>query len=41
MNSLAIQVQQLLQRDPHARDLYVFRGKWSAPLGPDSFRLLD
>jgi transposase len=27
MNSLAIQVQQGLQRDPHAGDLYVFRGK--------------
>jgi len=27
MNSLAIQVQQLLKRDPHAGDLYVFRGK--------------
>jgi transposase len=27
MNSLAIQVQQVLRRDPHAGDLYVFRGK--------------
>lgn len=27
MNSLAIQVQQVLQRDPHAGDLDVFRGK--------------
>lgn len=27
MNSLAIQVQQILKRDPHAGDLYVFRGK--------------
>jgi transposase len=27
MNSLAIQVQELLKRDPHAGDLYVFRGK--------------
>ena len=27
MNSLAIQVQQGLKRDPHAGDLYVFRGK--------------
>ena len=27
MNSLAIQVQQGLGRDPHAGDLYVFRGK--------------
>jgi transposase len=26
-NSLAIQVQQVLGRDPHAGDLYVFRGK--------------
>jgi transposase len=27
MNGLALQVQQGLQRDPHAGDLYVFRGK--------------
>src|SRR5579871_1294662 len=27
MNSLALQVQQSLGRDPHAGDLYVFRGK--------------
>jgi transposase len=27
MNSLALQVQQALLRDPHAGDLYVFRGK--------------
>jgi transposase len=27
MNSLALQVQEALQRDPHAGDLYVFRGK--------------
>ena len=27
MNSLAVQVQQALKRDPHAGDLYVFRGK--------------
>ena len=27
MNGLALQVQQALQRDPHADDLYVFRGK--------------
>jgi transposase len=27
MNSLAVQVQQGLGRDPHAGDLYVFRGK--------------
>jgi transposase len=27
MNSLAIQVQQALKRDPHAGDLYVFRGR--------------
>ena len=26
MNSLALQVQQALGRDPHAGDLYVFRG---------------
>jgi transposase len=27
MNSLAVQVQEVLGRDPHAGDLYVFRGK--------------
>lgn len=27
MNSLALQVQEGLRRDPHAGDLYVFRGK--------------
>jgi transposase len=27
MNGLAPQVQQALQRDPHAGDLYVFRGR--------------
>lgn len=27
MNGLALQVQQSLGRDPHAGDLYVFRGK--------------
>jgi transposase len=27
MNSLALQVQEVLKRDPHAGDLYVFRGK--------------
>jgi transposase len=27
MNSLALQVQGALHRDPHAGDLYVFRGK--------------
>ena len=27
MDSLALQVQQALGRDPHAGDLYVFRGK--------------
>ena len=26
MNGLALQVQQALERDPHAGDLYVFRG---------------
>ena len=26
MNSLALQVQEKLGRDPHAGDLYVFRG---------------
>jgi len=37
MNSLALQVQEALQRDPHAGDLYVFRGKrgdlfWPSPV---------
>jgi transposase len=27
MNSLALQVQESLKRDPHGGDLYVFRGK--------------
>ena len=27
MNGLALQVQETLRRDPHAGDLYVFRGK--------------
>ena len=27
MNGLALQVQQALRRDPHAGDLYIFRGK--------------
>jgi transposase len=27
MNSLALQVQEGLHRDPHAGDLYVFRGR--------------
>jgi transposase len=27
MNDLALQVQQSLGRDPHAGDLYVFRGR--------------
>ena len=27
MNSLALQVQQNLKRDPHVGDLFVFRGK--------------
>ena len=27
MNGLSLQVQQALQRDPHAGDLYVFRGR--------------
>ena len=27
MNSLAVQVQEVLKRDPHAGDLYVFRGR--------------
>ena len=27
MQSLALQVQEALQRDPHAGDLYVFRGR--------------
>ena len=27
MNGLALQVQEAMQRDPHAGDLYVFRGR--------------
>ena len=27
MNGLALQVQEAIQRDPHAGDLFVFRGK--------------
>ena len=27
MNSLALRIEQTLRRDPHAGDLYVFRGK--------------
>jgi transposase len=27
MNTLALQVQETLQRDPHGGDLYVFRGR--------------
>jgi transposase len=27
MNSLALQVQEVLHRNPHAGDLYVFRGR--------------
>ena len=27
MHGLALQVQQVMQRDPHAGDLYVFRGR--------------
>ena len=27
MNGLALQVQRALQRDPHAGDIYVFRGR--------------
>ena len=30
MNSLALQVQEALKRDPHAGDLYVFRGRSGA-----------
>ena len=31
MNGLALQVQEALHRDPHAGDLYVFRGKSRQP----------
>jgi transposase len=31
MNGLALQVQEALHRDPHAGDLYVFRGKRGEP----------
>ena len=41
MNSLSLQVQEVLQRDPHGGDLFVFRGKrgqlikilWHDPIG--------
>lgn len=32
MQSLALQVQQALGRDPHAGDLYVFRGRKANPV---------
>ena len=32
MNGLAVQVQQALERDPHAGDLYVFRGRKADPV---------
>ncbi len=35
MNTLALQVQEALKRDPHGGDLYVFRGKgidWRNPV---------
>jgi transposase len=31
MNGLALQVQEALKRDPHAGDLYVFRGRRGQP----------
>ena len=31
MNGLALQVQQALKRDPHAGDLFVFRGRRGQP----------
>ena len=31
MNSLALQVQEALGRDPHAGDLFVFRGRRAEP----------
>ncbi|MBK8210402.1 MAG: IS66 family insertion sequence element accessory protein TnpB [Rhodospirillales bacterium] len=33
MNGLALQVQEALGRDPHAGDLYVFRGARACPDG--------
>lgn len=41
MNSLALRVQEVLKRDPHCGDLFIFRGKrghlikvlWHDPLG--------
>ncbi len=33
MNGLALQVQEALGRDPHAGDLYVFRGRRSDLVG--------
>jgi transposase len=44
MNGLALQVQQALGRDPHAGDLYVFRGTavtcqkiFGKNIGPSAF----
>jgi hypothetical protein len=45
MNGLALQVQQALKRDPHAGDLFVFRGRrgnlvkvlWHDSLGPSGW----
>ena len=31
MNGLALQVQEVLRRDPHAGDLFVFRGARGQP----------
>ena len=36
MNSLSLQVQEVLKRDPHAGDLYVFRGRRGRRRGQDS-----
>ena len=33
MNGLALQVEEALGRDPHAGDLYVFRGKRATAFG--------
>ena len=34
MQSLALTVQESLKRDPHAGDLYIFRGRRGEPLLP-------
>jgi hypothetical protein len=39
MNGLALQVQEALRRDPHAGDLFVFRGAHQHPVRTTSMSL--